>query len=132
MIATDMMTFIKSDLAVFGVGVALVFCIMLYLFFQNIWFVLLPLANAFLTTAFTASILGFDGLENQCYFLQFYCTTLNLNDLFNSSCLGEIYEVSKNESSVADAMNKTLNQMVMPMFFCSFDYGNSIFIFNDG
>ena len=34
MIATDMMTFIKSDLAVFGVGVALVFCIMLFCSFK--------------------------------------------------------------------------------------------------
>ncbi|MDA1341246.1 MAG: MMPL family transporter, partial [Proteobacteria bacterium] len=58
MIASDMMSFIKSDLAVFGVGVALVFCLMLYLFFRNIWFVLLPLANAFIATVFTASILG--------------------------------------------------------------------------
>ena len=58
MIATDMMSFIKSDLLIFGIGVALVFCLMLYLFFQNIWFVLLPLGNAIITTAFTASILG--------------------------------------------------------------------------
>ena len=58
MIATDMMSFIKSDLMIFGAGVAIVFCLMLYLFFQNIWFVFLPLGNAFVTTAFTASVLG--------------------------------------------------------------------------
>ena len=58
MIATDMMGFIKSDLTIFGAGVAIVFCLMLYLFFQNIWFVLLPLGNALITTAFTASVLG--------------------------------------------------------------------------
>ena len=58
MIATDMMSFIKSDLAVFGAGVAIIFCLMLYVFFQNIWFVILPLSNAFVTTAFTASVLG--------------------------------------------------------------------------
>jgi len=44
MIATDMMSFIKSDLAIFGIGVAIVFCLMLYLFFQNIWFVIFRLA----------------------------------------------------------------------------------------
>ena len=37
MIATDMMGFIKSDLTIFGAGVAIIFCLMLYLFFQNIW-----------------------------------------------------------------------------------------------
>ena len=42
---------------IFGAGVAIVFCLMLYIFFQNIWLVLLPLGNAFVTTAFTASVL---------------------------------------------------------------------------
>ena len=46
MIATDMMSFIKSDLVVFGVGVAIIFCNALFIF-QNIWFVILPLSNAF-------------------------------------------------------------------------------------
>ena len=32
-------------------------------------------------------------------------------------------EVSKNESSVADAMNKTLNQMVIPCFFAALTTG---------
>ena len=35
MIATDMMSFIKDDLVVFGLGVALVFAIMLYLFLET-------------------------------------------------------------------------------------------------
>ncbi len=58
MIAVDMMSFIKSDLAIFGVGVALIFALMLFLFFGNVWFVMLPLINAFITTIFTAGILG--------------------------------------------------------------------------
>ena len=58
MIAVDMMSFIKSDLAIFGVGVALIFALMLFLFFGNVWFVMLPLVNAFITTIFTAGILG--------------------------------------------------------------------------
>ena len=58
MIAVDMMSFIKSDLTVFGIGVALIFALMLYLFFGNFWFVFLPLLNAFITTVFTAGILG--------------------------------------------------------------------------
>ena len=58
MIAVDMMSFIKSDLTVFGIGVALIFAFMLYLFFGNFWFVFLPLLNAFITTVFTAGILG--------------------------------------------------------------------------
>ena len=59
MIATDMMSFIQDDLVVFGLGVAVVFALMLYLFFGNIWFVFLPLTNAFLATFSTAAFLGF-------------------------------------------------------------------------
>ena len=38
MITSDMMEYIRSDLVVFGVAVASVFAIMLFLFFGNIWF----------------------------------------------------------------------------------------------
>jgi predicted RND superfamily exporter protein len=59
MITSDMIDYIRSDLVVFGSAVALVFAIMLYLFFGNIWFVLLPILNAFFTTFVTAGFLGF-------------------------------------------------------------------------
>ena len=59
MITSDMMEYIKSDLVVFGVAVASVFAIMLFLFFGNIWFVILPISNAFLTTFVTAGFLGY-------------------------------------------------------------------------
>ena len=123
MIATDMMTFIKSDLAVFGVGVALVFCIMLFLFFQNVWFVLLPLANAFLTTAFTASILGLMDWKISVISSNFIALLLILTISLTVHVLVRFIEVSKNESSVADAMNKTLNQMVVPCFFAALTTG---------
>ena len=42
MIATDMMDYIESDLTIFGSAVALIFALMLYLFFGSIWFVILP------------------------------------------------------------------------------------------
>ena len=119
MIATDMMTFIKSDLAVFGVGVALGFCIMLFLFFQNAWFVLLPLANAFLATAFTASILGLMDWKISVISSNFIALLLILTISLTVHVLVRFIEVSKNESSVTDALNETLNQMVIPWFFAS-------------
>ena len=59
MIATDMMDYIESDLVVFGSAVALIFAIMLYLFFGSFWLVLLPLSNAFMAAFITAGFLGF-------------------------------------------------------------------------
>ena len=59
MITTDMMEYIRSDLVIFGVSVASIFAIMLYLFFGNIKFVVLPISNAFLTTFVTAGFIGY-------------------------------------------------------------------------
>ena len=43
MIATDMMQYIESDLVIFGSAVALIFAVMLFIFFGSVWFVILPL-----------------------------------------------------------------------------------------
>ena len=59
MIATDMMEYIESDLMIFGTAVALIFAVMLYLFFGSVWMVILPLMNAFLATFITAGFLGY-------------------------------------------------------------------------
>ena len=119
MIATDMMSFIKSDLLIFGIGVALVFCLMLYLFFQNIWFVLLPLGNAIITTAFTASILGLMDWKISVISSNFIALLLILTISLTVHVLVRFTEVCRNSESVDDAIYKTLNQMVRPCLFAA-------------
>ena len=119
MIATDMMSFIKSDLMIFGAGVAIVFCLMLYLFFQNIWFVLLPIGNAFVTTAFTASILGLMDWKISVISSNFIALLLILTISLTVHVLVRFTEVSRNSESVDDALYRTLNQMVIPCLFAA-------------
>ena len=119
MIATDMMSFIKSDLLIFGIGVAIVFCLMLYLFFQNIWFVLLPLGNAIITTAFTASILGLMDWKISVISSNFIALLLILTISLTVHVLVRFTEVCRNSESVDDAIYKTLNQMVRPCLFAA-------------
>ena len=119
MIASDMMSFIKSDLLIFGIGVALVFCLMLYLFFQNIWFVLLPLGNAIITTAFTASILGLMDWKISVISSNFIALLLILTISLTVHVLVRFTEVCRNSESVDDAIYKTLNQMVRPCLFAA-------------
>ena len=114
MIATDMMSFIKSDLAVFGGGVAIVFCLMLYVFFQNIWFVILPLGNAFVTTAFTASVLGLMDWKISVISSNFIALLLILTISLTVHILVRFTEISRDTDSVDEAIYKTLNQMLMP------------------
>ena len=123
MIATDMMSFIKSDLAVFGVGVALVFCLMLFLFFQNVWFVLLPLTNALITTVFTASILGLMDWKISVISSNFIALLLILTISLTVHVLVRFIEVSKSVTSFDEAMNITLNQMVIPCLFAALTTG---------
>ena len=123
MIATDMMSFIKSDLAVFGVGVALVFCLMLFLFFQNVWFVLLPLTNALITTVFTASILGLMDWKISVISSNFIALLLILTISLTVHVLVRFIEVSKTVTSLDEAMNITLNQMVIPCLFAALTTG---------
>ena len=123
MIATDMMSFIKADLAVFGVGVALIFCAMLYLFFQNIWFVLLPLANAFLTTVFTASILGLMDWKISVISSNFIALLLILTISLTVHVLVRFIELSKSNKGFDEVLNSTLDQMVMPCLFAALTTG---------
>jgi len=119
MIATDMMSFIKSDLSVFGVGVALVFCLMLYLFFQNLWFVVLPLSNALVTTAFTASVLGLMDWKISVISSNFIALLLILTISLTVHVLVRFTEVSKTSDSIDHSIYITLNQMVMPCLFAA-------------
>ena len=119
MIATDMMSFIKSDLIVFGTGVALVFCLMLYLFFQNFWFVALPLSNALLTTVFTASILGLMDWKISVISSNFIALLLILTISLTVHVLVRFIEICKSEESIDQAIYITLNQMVMPCLFAA-------------
>jgi len=123
MIATDMMSFIKSDLAIFGAGVAVIFCLMLYLFFQNIWFVVLPLTNAFVTTAFTASVLGLMDWKISVISSNFIALLLILTISLAVHVLVRFTEVSRNSDSVEEAILQTLNQMVMPCLFAALTTG---------
>src|SRR5210317_21279 len=114
MIATDMMSFIKSDLAIFGLGVAIVFCLMLYVFFQNVWFVLLPLSNAAVTTAFTASILGLMDWKISVISSNFIALLLILTISLTVHVLVRFNEVSQTKDSIDDSIYATLNQMLIP------------------
>ena len=119
MIATDMMSFIKSDLALFGAGVTIIFCLMLYIFFQNIWFVILPLSNALVTTAFTASVLGLMDWKISVISSNFIALLLILTISLTVHVLVRFTEVSKSSDSVDESIFNTLNQMVMPCLFAA-------------
>ena len=105
MIATDMMDYIESDLVVFGSAVALIFAIMLYLFFGSFWLVLLPLSNAFMAAFITAGFLGFMDWKISVVSSNFIALLLILTISLTVHLLVKINEIKK-EADYKDAIIK--------------------------
>ena len=119
MITSDMMDYIRSDLVIFGVSVASIFAIMLYLFFGNIKFVVLPISNAFLTTFVTAGFLGYMDWKISVVSSNFIALLLILTISLTVHVLVKINELSAeledNKKSLIDAVE----QMFLPCFFAA-------------
>ena len=118
MIATDMMEYIESDLVIFGTAVALIFALMLYLFFGSLWYVLLPLLNAFLATFITAGFLGFMDWKISVVSSNFIALLLILTISLTVHLLVKINEIKK-EKNLRNAIVEGYGQMFAPCFFAA-------------
>ena len=118
MIATDMMDFIEADLIVFGTAVALIFALMLYLFFGSIWLGVLPLMNAFLTTFITAGFLGYMDWKISVVSSNFIALLLILTISLTVHLLVKINEIKK-DTDFRTAIVKGYDQMFAPCFFAA-------------
>ena len=119
MITSDMMDYIRSDLVVFGSAVALVFAIMLYLFFGNIWFVLLPILNAFFTTFVTAGFLGFMDWKISVVSSNFIALLLILTISLTVHVLVKINELKNESIDYKNSLIDAIHQMFLPCFFAA-------------
>ena len=77
MIADDMMSFIKSDIIVFGVGVFLFIILTLWFIFKKIKWVIMPLLGCATSVIIMIGLSRFNWLESYCYFIKFYCFNVN-------------------------------------------------------
>ncbi|NCU88972.1 MAG: transporter, partial [Proteobacteria bacterium] len=119
MITSDMMEYIRSDLVVFGVAVASVFAIMLFLFFGNIWFVILPISNAFLTTFVTAGFLGYMDWKISVVSSNFIALLLILTISLTVHVLVKINELQKGYTDNNKSLIDAVDQMFLPCFFAA-------------
>ena len=119
MITSDMMEYIRSDLVVFGVAVASVFAIMLFLFFGNIWFVILPISNAFLTTFVTAGFLGYMDWKISVVSSNFIALLLILTISLTVHVLVKINELLKGSIDNKKSLIDAVEQMFLPCFFAA-------------
>ena len=119
MITSDMMDYIRSDLVLFGTAVALIFAIMLYLFFGNIWLVTLPLINALVTTFITAGFLGYMDWKISVVSSNFIALLLILTISLTVHVLVKVNELKKENPNFKEALSESVNQMFLPCFFAA-------------
>ena len=119
MITSDMMDYIRSDLVIFGVSVASIFAIMLYLFFGNIKFVVLPISNAFLTTFVTAGFLGYMDWKISVVSSNFIALLLILTISLTVHVLVKINELSAEPEDNKKSLIDAVEQMFLPCFFAA-------------
>jgi predicted RND superfamily exporter protein len=120
MITSDMMEYIRSDLVLFGAAVAAVFAIMLYLFFGNIWFVILPISNAFITAFVTAGFLGYMDWKISVVSSNFIALLLILTISLTVHVLVKINELNKESANKEKILIEALDQMFLPCLFAAF------------
>ena len=120
MITSDMMEYIRSDLVLFGAAVAAVFAIMLYLFFGNIWFVILPISNAFITAFVTAGFLGYMDWKISVVSSNFIALLLILTISLTVHVLVKINELNKESANKQKILIEALDQMFLPCLFAAF------------
>ena len=119
MITSDMMDYIRSDLVIFGIAVASIFALMLYLFFGNIWFVFFPILNAFLTTFVTAGFLGFMDWKISVVSSNFIALLLILTISLTVHVLVKINELQSESTDRKQALINAVDQMFLPCFFAA-------------
>ena len=120
MIATDMMAFIKSDLYVFGISVAIVFLLLLYTFFGDFRYAILPIINAAVATISTASLLGFMDWKISVVSSNFIALLLILTISLTVHILVRYNELLAHTSNKTNAIAKACQQMFLPCFFAAF------------
>ena len=119
MIADDMMTFIKNDILVFGIGVFFFIIVTLWLIFRNIKWVVMPLMGCAVSVAIMTGLLGLLGWKVTVISSNFIALMLILNMAMNIHVTVRFLQIKKehpnftNNQTVLEATNK----MFLPILY---------------
>ncbi len=119
MIADDMMTFIKKDIIVFGVGVFLFIITTLWFIFKNIKWVIVPLAGCITSVIYMMGLLGFIGWKVTVISSNFIALMLILNMAMNIHFTVRFLQLKKENLSISklDTIVETSKKMFYPIFY---------------
>ena len=123
MIADDMMTYIKNDIVVFGIGVFLFIVFTLWLIFKNIKWVLMPLLGCFTSVIIMIGLLGLIGWKVTVISSNFIALMLILNMAMNIHLTVRFLQLRK------ESPNLTKKEAVLAA--SKNDNANSVYRFNN-
>ncbi len=119
MIADDMMSYIKSDIVVFGIGVFMFIVLTLWLIFRNIKWVMMPLFGCSTSVILMIGLLGLIGWKVTVISSNFIALMLILNMAMNIHLTVRFLQL-KNEFpnlTRAEAVLETSKKMMLPILY---------------
>jgi len=119
MITDDMMSFVKSDIVVFGIGVFLFIIITLWLIFKKIKLVLIPLLGCAFSVGTMVGVLGMLGWKVTVISSNFIALMLILNMAMNIHITVRFLQIKKEfvNFSIQEAVYEASSKMFLPIFY---------------
>ena len=119
MIADDMMTFIKSDIIVFGLGVLLFIIATLWFVFRKLIWIIVPISSCFFSVIIMIGLLGLLGWKVTVISSNFIALMLILTMAMNIHISTRFLQLKKNYSSKTnlEILTLTTNKMFWPILY---------------
>ena len=119
MIANDMMSFIKKDIIVFGIGVFLFIILTLWFIFKNFRWVLMPLLGCASSVIIMIGLLGLVGWKVTVISSNFIALMLILNMAMNIHLTVRYLQLKKEDQNISkkEAVFQASKKMILPILY---------------
>jgi uncharacterized protein len=122
MIADDMMTFIKSDIIVFGIGVLLFIILTLWFIFRNLIWIIVPISSCLFSVIIMMGLLGILGWKVTVISSNFIALMLILTMAMNIHMSTRYIQLKKDfpKKNNYEIISLTTNKMFWPIIYTVF------------
>ena len=119
MIADDMMSFIKSDIIVFGIGVLLFIIATLWFIFKKIVWIIIPISSCFFSVLIMTGLLGLLGWKVTVISSNFIALMLILTMAMNIHMSTRFLQLKKNNPNLknSEIILMTTSKMFWPIIY---------------
>ena len=119
MIADDMMSYIKSDIVVFGIGVFIFIVLTLWLIFRNLKWVAMPLLGCATSVIIMIGLLGLIGWKVTVISSNFIALMLILNMAMNIHLTVRFLQLKKElpQLTLKECINEASKKMMLPILY---------------